>query len=193
MGLHRRKKANGDCPSGEAISRHDPNFDNETIGKTSFLFSNIQGLKTKQRYHKIKMLSEMAISNNTLIMALTESHLNVEISEVETQIDGFTAFRADRTGNIKGGIIVYIKDKWQSQISVLAAGSINLVEYLVLYIEKINLILITVYRSPSSDRQSFSIVMDKIYTTIMLKENCRAPLNGDFNFPEIKFEHAPNS
>ena len=139
------------------------------------------------------MLSEIASlnNNNNLVLTLTESHLHENIDNAEISIDGYTPYRADRIGNIKGGIIVYIKDNWQSQIEVLDSGSINLIEYLVLYIKKINLIFITVYRSPSSDRQTFSLVMDKINSIIMQKEqNCPSIiLNGDFNFPEIKFEH----
>ena len=50
----------------------------------------------------------MAISNNNLIMALTESHLNEDISDAEITIYGFTPYRADRVGIVKKGIIVYI-------------------------------------------------------------------------------------
>ena len=137
------------------------------------------------------MLSEIASSNNNLILALTESHLHENINNAEISIDGYTSYRADRLGNLKGGIIVYIKNNWQSQIEVLDSGSINLIEYLVLYIKKINLIFITVYRSPSSDSQTFSLVMNKISSIVMQNEqHCPSiVLNGDFNFPKIKFEY----
>ena len=137
------------------------------------------------------MIEELAIERNSLIIGLTESHLNKSICDSEVAIEGFSSFRADRSDNVKGGVIVYIKDEWQSQVSVLSAGSSNLIEYLVLYLEKINLILITVYRSPSSDRSTFSLIMNKIADSIVDHEH-KCPsiiLNGDFNFPEINFQH----
>ena len=76
------------------------------------------------------MLSELALTNNSLIIAITESHLNQDISDAEIQIEGFNSFRSDRIGNTKGGVIVYINAKWESQPQVLAAGSVNLIEYL---------------------------------------------------------------
>ena len=161
------------------------------MSKTSFILGNIQGLKIRRHPHKINMLKELAFQKKSLIIGLTESHLNENIIDAEVYIDGFSSFRADRQGNLKGGIIVYIKDEWQSQVRVLTAGSIDLVEYLVLYIEKINLIFITVYRSPGSDRRSFSIVMNKIADSVVEQEH-KCPsiiLNGDFNFPDISFEH----
>ena len=149
MGLHRRSETTGGIHSSEPIS------------KTSFILGNIQGLKIKKRTHKIKMIEELATEHNSLIIGLTESHLNKNIDDSEVAIEGFSSYRADRSENVNGGVIVYIKDEWQSQVRVLTTGSINLIEYLVLYLEKINLVLVTIYRSPGSDRPTFSLVMKK--------------------------------
>ena len=136
------------------------------------------------------MIGELAIDRNSLIISLTESHLNKNICDAEVAIEGFSSFRADRLDNVKGGVIMYINDKWQSQVRVLTAGSINLIEYLVLYLEKINLILITVYRSPCSDRSTFSLVMNKIDSIVDQEQIFPSIiLNGDFNIREINFKH----
>ena len=154
--------------------------------------ANINGLYTKSKPYKIPMLSEIAIENNASFICLTESHLHPEVRDAEVAIKGYQTFRTERENETsRGGIIVYLKDGLENQVKIVASGSINFIEYQILYLEKMNLLLITVYRSPQSDGNSFSIVMSQIDETInQYEEKCTSILmNGDFNLPYIIWDH----
>ena len=89
-----------------------------------------------------------------------------------------------------GGIIMYIRDDFSTQTSCITFGSINLVEYIVLYLKKLNIIIITIYRSPETDISSFKTVIENIETEMISFDQNRPSiiLNGDFNFSDIIWE-----
>ena len=138
------------------------------------------------------MLSELAIEKNSSIICLTESHLNPDIKDAEVAIKGYQIFRTERENDIsRGGIIVYIKQGLEHNAKIISSGSLNSIEYQLLYLKKMNLLLITVYRSPISDARSFTTVMTNIDETLSQFEGkCASILmNGDFNLPHIVWDH----
>lgn len=170
-----------------ATTNHKPGLNNNT-----YIIANINGLYTKSKPYKIPMIRDIAIDKSASIISLTESHLNPDVRDAEIEIEGYQAFRTERENEIsRGGIIVYIKDGVENQVKIIASGSINFIEYQILYLKKINLLLITVYRSPQSDGNSFSNVMSKISETIkQYEDKCTSILmNGDFNLPHIIWDH----
>ena len=150
---------------------------------------NIEGLMPRKKRFKTMMIKEWAIERNSQLISLTESHLNEDILDAEINIDGFNIFRADRNQTTKGGVIVYIKKEIAASAKVLKSGSIGLVEYICIYLLEFNLMIITMYRSPDSNNDSFKLAIEEIeeaissiepvYPTIML--------NGDFNYPHLRF------
>ena len=67
----------------------------------SIISCNIQGLNTKKQKHKVQLISELPNNENTLIITLTETHLNEKILDSEIQMKNYIGFRADRTLGIE--------------------------------------------------------------------------------------------
>ena len=137
------------------------------------------------------MLWEKAREENIGIITLTESHLHEDFVEGEIQIEGYDYFRADRAAGVrKGGIICYVRRDLLPGIVNLESGSIGNIEFLVLYIKVLNLMLINVYRPPSSKSTDFKLVMDKIKQVNLLKAGPapKIALTGDLNFPTVNWE-----
>ena len=157
----------------------------------AILSANIRGLSPKKGKFKIPMMSEKARNENIGIITLTESHLHEDFIEGEIQIEGFENFRADRTRGIKkGGIICYVRRDLLPGILTLETGSVGNIEFLVLYIEVLNLILINIYRPPNSKSSDFQAVMHKIrqINQMKLRPTPRIALTGDLNFPSLNWE-----
>jgi hypothetical protein len=136
--------------------------------------------------NKINFLKEEAINCNAFMMCVTESHLNPDIFDAEIKIDGFQIFRADRSNDRKkGGVINYVKDNIACE--VLSRGSNGTVEHLVIYMRKLNLVVITIYRPPQCDNVEFNPVLDMVGQKL---DELGAPMptiimNGDFNMPNV--------
>ena len=151
--------------------------------------ANIQGLHTMSGRHKIGMLREMAQENNATIIALTETHLNEEILDAEIKVDGFEIFRADRLGAKKGGVALYIREDLQCAPELILSCSIGNIETLILYMKKLNLLFMLIYRPPTSENQDFRATISKINDEIcrLLIPMPSIILTGDFNFPMIQW------
>ena len=154
----------------------------------SIITCNIEGLRTFRRGNKVGYLREMAIQNRALFVALTETQLNEEIYDAEICMEGYTIFRTDRTlGRSKGGVAMYVREDLASETVVLASSSDGTVEYLLLWVEKLNLTMGIIYRPPSSPLSSFENAMKDIKAKI---NELGSPLPnivlmGDFNFPSM--------
>jgi len=138
--------------------------------------------------HKIKLLEEMAQQEHVFIMSFTESQLRSEILSAEIAIRNFHVFRADRDDSTRGGgVVMYIHENIATSCNVLATVSIGLVEYLIVYVSLLNMLIVSVYRSPYASAQDFLTALEHIQAKI---DEMGAPtptiiLNGDFNFPII--------
>ena len=137
------------------------------------------------------MISEKAKSENVGIITLTESHLHENFTEGEIHINNYVHFRADRAcGVMKGGIICYVRRDLLPGILTLESGSVGNIEFLVLYIEELDLILINIYRPPTSRSADFRTVMHKITKINRLNASPtpKIALTGDLNFPTLNWE-----
>ena len=74
-------------------SEHERNESNDANARPSvlgkFLIGNIQGLKYKSSKAKIKLLEELAEHDNSIIIALNETHFTEDILDSEFQIKLF--------------------------------------------------------------------------------------------------------
>ncbi|KAK3878789.1 hypothetical protein Pcinc_016600 [Petrolisthes cinctipes] len=115
----------------------------------------------------ISSLRGNLLNNDTLIVALTESHLNHYIKDAEVTIAGYTSFCTDRTNTTKGGVITYIIEELPPYSEVILSSSTSNIEAQVLHIKRLDLILITIYRSPActdfkTKLENIRTVLDKI-------------------------------
>ncbi|KAK3886856.1 hypothetical protein Pcinc_009012 [Petrolisthes cinctipes] len=121
-----------------------------------FICANIEGLFPRRMKHKVEMLEEIAIETNAMVIALTESHLRIDILEAEIGMVEFQAYRADRSeGKKKGGVIVYVRRDIAARTRVISCGSNSVVEYVVLHVSSINLAIVTIYRPPTCKLAEF--------------------------------------
>lgn len=74
----------------------------------SAMVGNIQGLYIKSNQSKIPLLADLTHQEDFLFIALTASHFNDNILDVEVKINNYTSFTTDKQGRSHGGIITYI-------------------------------------------------------------------------------------
>lgn len=131
----------------------------------------------------------MAVEENYIFMALTESHQHSDITSDEINISNYTIFRKDRSNRSHGGVINYVRSDLAINTSEVVSHSDGICELLGILLKDINTLLFTVYRPPNSDEQSFKLVMDKVLVTINTHSNLNPEviMVGDFNFPQINW------
>ena len=135
------------------------------------------------------MLSEMASTENVMILSITESHLTENIREAEITMKSFTHFRTDRSNQRKkGGVITYVKNHLAAE--VIYSESNSFTEAHILYIRTINMIYINIYRPPACPTNKFLEPLTRIKNIL---ENLPPPmptivLAGDLNFPLMNWD-----
>ena len=120
---------------------------------------------------------------------LTETHLNDEIKDAEINITGFEIYRSDRKGFKNGGVMLYIRSSLGLGTRVLHSLSHNKIDMIIVECVKINGVLVSLYRPPSADGESFYYVLNEMRR--ILNENNAEQKNiviaGDFNLPIIEW------
>ena len=165
---------------------------NNTCLKPCVFFSaNIQGLYSRGVKHKTSFLAEMAADENAIFLALTETHLSPDVYDAEVEIPGFEIFRSDRKHASRGGVCLYVKNDIKSDASLLKQESIGNIESLVVYLRRLNTVIIVVYRPPTALENDFSDIVDGVQRTLEdLPDDIPFPtifMTGDFNFPAIQW------
>ena len=157
-------------------------------GESSVLFGNVAGLYPRTNKLKVKLLAEKAYANNACIIAVTESHLKSYILDAEIHIAGYHLYRSDRIDEInKGGVIVYIKEEYAQGVKILSQGCNGTVEWICLYLPKVQTVFVNIYRPPSCDEKSFGEALIAMSDGIN-SQNPPMPtvfVCGDFNLPMI--------
>ena len=152
------------------------------------MFGNVAGLYPQTNKVKVQYLGEIAEESDSIIIALSESHLKSQILDAEISIPGFQLFRADRQDHInKGGVITYVKDEYASGLQTLTSGCNEAVEWNCLFLPVIQSVIVNIYRPPSCTEPKFNEMLTDISAAI---EKMSAPMPnlimcGDFNLPII--------
>ena len=102
----------------------------------------------------------MAKNNNAFLISLTESWLSEGVMDAEIYLNGFSAIRSDRCDREGGGVITYIKDNFTASHELTMSDSIS--ELLCVFIQELKLAVITVYRPPGTNNESFNLVLNKM-------------------------------
>ena len=160
------------------------------IRRQTILTGNIWGLYTRNSKHKLKMIHEMAVDSRAWMVGLTESHLSQEIVDGEVAMAGYEMFRVDRTAGTRGGgVIVYLRDDVARMSGYFRGESMGYVEFLVFYIEKINVIFSIIYRLEGHPEQFYEVLQRLDSYIASFGEPCpNIVITGDFNFPNIDWK-----
>ena len=128
------------------------------------------------------------MKSSSYVITLTESHLNSDISDCEINMNGWSIHRSDRVGRKGGGVITLIHE--DLIVSEDKSYSDSTSESLMLYINDLNMGLITVYRPPNCDTASFGNNLKNInkWMEAIQKNHPSVTfcITGDFNMGFLK-------
>jgi hypothetical protein len=110
----------------------------------------------------------MAVSENSVIIALTETWLSENHLDAEVRIPGFNMYRADRVGKSHGGAALYIREDFAA-VPILTYSE-NGVEAIVLKVRELEAIVFVVYRPPSTTSRAFDPLLVALEETILLAQ-----------------------
>jgi len=154
-------------------------------------YQNIRRLVTKNNKEKVEFFKDYTNQEKILIMNFTETWLN-ETIQGDPKIEGYNLYRGDRKGRMGGGTAIYVKEEYEAQkISELSSGGVEMV---AVYIEKLNIINIVIYRPPDARVFNFSEILKNvrgIYKEVKAPE-LTVIVAGDFNFPFVKWKRGIN-
>ena len=129
----------------------------------AILSANIQGLIPSKGKYKLEMINEKAKEENVGLMFFTETHLGKDHKEAEVKMKGFEHHRSERSEySRRGGVIFYIRNDLSSGSSILDSGSTGNIEYIVVDVPILEIIVVIIYRPPSSCANEFERVLIKI-------------------------------
>merc|ERR1739838_1122355 len=161
------------------------NYDDKRI-PWKIIYQNIRRLVTTNSKEKVDFFKEYTEENEILIMNFTETWLD-ENKQEDMKIKEYQLYRGDRIGKNGGGTAIYVKELYEAQ--KVTEMSIDGVEMIAVYIEKLNILNIVIYRPPDANMNNFSKVLDKL-KDILSEVKVPEPtvlITGDFNFSFIKW------
>ena len=132
-------------------------------------------------------MSDIATQDNTTFLALTETHLGDNILDAEINIANYTLYRTDRLERSHGGIAIYLREELAANTEILETFSNSTTEMLALYVKKMDLIIVVIYRPPNTTFRNFKEAAEKIQHLLQLLPTplTEVILTGDFNFLTI--------
>ena len=122
---------------------------------------------------------------------LNETWTNAGFEDAEMRIDSFECFRGDRlTGTEHGGVCIYLRSGIPA--TFVGSSSVGLCEATIIFLSKSELIIASIYRSPSCKKEDFDetvlFINESISKILDKHNNTRLLILGDFNFPDAKWE-----
>jgi exonuclease III len=145
------------------------------------LHQNVNGLLSK--INAIRWLLDS--QNKTIhIFGITESKLDLSISDTEIRIDGYTGVRYDRKNGAGGGVYVYIRDDLNFQRRTDLESQFIEAVWIEIFIKMSQSILICIaYRPPNSSNylnKNFDNEFNDMLTTATM-DNKEIIHSGDMN------------
>ena len=174
------------------LSDTNPNTD----GINGFSYLNCFYTNADCLTNKLNKLKERISSDNPDIICIVETALQLEQTSDKycptevLEIEGYELFRKDNERDMKGGILVYIKEHISVQSNkVLDNLSADFREslWLELNISGEKIILGTIYRKGSSGATNNNNLNDLIKKASCLYR--KVIICGDFNYPEINWNN----
>ena len=98
-------------------------------------------------------MDDLAIVDNAICIAVTETWLNSDILDQEINISGYDLFRCDRADRTHGGVALYVWDQYTS--TIVNKFSNGVCEYLLVRVHQLNHYIAVVYRPPDTSLAEF--------------------------------------
>ena len=161
---------------------------------------NVQGLCPQTRQSKVPYIRDLLLGQNQLFIAINETWLYNELAG-EINIQNYTLFKSNSPRNAKkkkrgrqcGGVAIYLRNDIACSFKELLSYATHCIQALILYSNKLNIIIINLYRQPDdsthghpSKFKDFKLLIDKIEN--ILSDLVNVPLvifGGDFNLPHM--------
>ena len=149
---------------------------------------NVQGLYPNSNKFKKDLIKDILDDNQSLFMAITESHLKEDIMSAEIDISNYQLYRCDRKKRKCGGVAIYIRSDLGSIEETKLSN--DTCECIVVKAEAIRTIIITCYRPPDCSIELFNEIITFIdeYLITVDMNKYKILINGDFNFPFIDWK-----
>ena len=151
------------------------------------IYQNIRRLITNNKKNKIHFFDEYTKQEKVIIMNFTETWMDEKMVG-DPEIKGYKLYRGDRSHREGGGTAIYIKEEFEAQ--KIAELSTNEVEMVAVFIEKLNILNVVIYRPPCSQGKNFLEIL-KTVKEILKKTKAPEPtiiITGDFNFPFLEWK-----
>ena len=166
-----------------------------------FSVLNIQGLKPQSVPSKVPYVEDILKDQNQLFIALTETWLKSH-KQAELNIDGYSIFRANRKGRkhtrgrYSGGAAIYLRADIAATTEKLLSYSNGVVEAVVVFSEKENLLICSIYRQPDDSSHNHKSGSYELSQALHAISNAISQLEGtpdilicgDFNMPHANWE-----
>ena len=149
------------------VDSEEDKEENDTTGKietrkylpSKIVYQNIRRLVTKENKEKIGFFVDMGKNENILFMNFTETWYNKEVKGCP-KMKGYELYRGDRSHRQGGGTAIYVKSGFDAQ--KIAEMSSDEVEMVAVFIEKLNILNIVMYKPPSSQGKNFLLILKKV-------------------------------
>ena len=170
-----------------------PEKNNKFNDKWKIILQNTRGLITPNSKEKVGSLEICTTSEKILMINVTETWFNNDITDEEANIKGYKIFRGDRNEIKQGGTAIYLNDKVEAE--KLGEISFNKCEMVAIKIPEIQTINIVVYRPPGTKFNEFNVILKKLQEMFkeLEKPEPTIILSGDFNFPFVKWSRLENN
>ena len=128
------------------------------------------------------------------MIVMTESHLTPEVLDDEIKIPNFNVYRSDREERRCGGVLILLHETYLVSNSDIVKFSNSVCEMLMIYIEKLKVHLICVYRPPDTKKEEFTPIIKQIDSYLSkISSAHNVMILGDFNFPFLSWYEAEDS
>ena len=102
---------------------------------------------------KMDQLTIMIAKTSAYAVVITESWLTEEILDAEVAIQGFSIYRADRSGCKRGGVCLFLRNDILAQVCL--SKTAGLTEALVVKVKSLKAVIFIVYKSQYVNTQQF--------------------------------------
>ena len=111
------------------------------------------GLFQKSNQFKVAYFDNLAKSNNSPFLCLTESHLKPNVFNADIKMQVMTFYRRDRITKEGGGVISYVKEDLAVRSELIPSNAFCVT--FGLHIPELDIALVTIYIRPNCPQFKF--------------------------------------
>ena len=135
-------------------------------------------------------MTKINLNKNSLFVGVCETWLHPKVADAEVShnFDGFTIYRRDHKNRQGGGVALYVKESFCSD--VICTFDNNVCQSIVVLIHELNTCLCVCYRPPDTRLEEFSEMLKSIDSAFLSlpTPTPNIVLMGDMNFPRSSIE-----